>query len=117
MPSNSAQSSNLLDLLQVTLTTEREAGDLTKLDPVTIAAALDRIAALDNQIQLGNHLGLDEFYSLKEHLSTIVSIRTRKICGWLGYARPTNMLPNEATFYDTVAAATIALRDAWGLTE
>lgn len=116
-------SSDLLTSLNVALMTERQTGDLQKLDPATITRALDQLAELEKQIRLaphdpGAHRDLrNEHDAISDHLGTLIAFRSKKMLGAVGYYRPPNMLPVEADYFDRVSAATAAMRDAWGLTE
>lgn len=100
------------------LSAERDAGDLCRLDPRTIADAIERIDVLTTEMRLSLDLsGMDEHDSIVDHLGTIVSLRSRKICGYVGRGRPANMTRPETVYYDSLEAATLLLRDAWGLKE
>lgn len=115
MPSNRSASSDVLDHLQLALSTEREAGDLCRVDAVMIAAALDQIAALTEQARLGNRLVMNDLDAITDHLGTLVSFRRQKVASSIGRGRPPNMLPAEAAYLDGLTALTATLEDAWGL--
>ena len=115
MPGNRSPSSDIIDRLQLALFTERETAGLCQVDAVMIAAALDQIAALTDQVRLGNRLVLDELDAIADHLGTLVSFRRQKITASVGRGRPSNMLPAEAAYLDGLTSLTAALEDAWGL--
>lgn len=109
--------SDIIDRLQLILATEREAGDLVRLDPVTIAAALERLGELDAQVRLGNIVLMDEYDSISDFLGTLVTFRARKMMAHIGRGAPANMMPAEQQFFADISAAVATLRDAWGLPE
>ena len=115
MPGNRSPSSDLLDRLQIALTTERDAAGLTRLDPAIITDATARMDELTEQVRLGNRLVLDELDAIGDMLGTLVSFRRQKIASSVGRGRPANMLPAEAAYLDGLVSLTAALEDAWGL--
>ena len=115
MPGNRSPSSDLLDRLQIALTTERDAAGLTRLDPAIITDATARMDELTEQVRLGNRLVLDELDAIGDMLGTLVSFRRQKVAASIGRGRPANMLPAEAAFLDGLTALTATLEDAWGL--
>lgn len=116
MHGGASVSSNLLSALNLALMAERQTGDLQKLDPATIAAAIARCAELTAEMRTTRDLsGMNEHDAIADHLGTLIAFRSRKLLGAIGYYRPPNMLPVEADYFDQVSAATAAMRDAWGL--
>jgi hypothetical protein len=115
MPGNRSPSSDLLDRLQIALTTERDAAGLTRLDPAIITDATARMDELTEQVRLGNRLVLDELDAIGDMFGTLVNFRRQKITACIGRDRPQHMLPAEAAYYDGLVSLTATLEDAWGL--
>ena len=107
--------SEILDTLMLSLSTERDAAGLTRLDPAIITDATARMDELTEQARLGNTLVLDELDAIGDMLGTLVSFRRQKIAASVGRGRPANMLPAEAAYLDGLTALTATLEDAWGL--
>jgi hypothetical protein len=116
MPGTESPSSNLLSALNLALMTERQTGDLQKLDPATITGALERLAELAAEMRTTRDLsGMNEHDAIADHIGTLISFRRQKIAASIGRGRPANMLPAEAAYLDGLTALTATLEDAWGL--
>ena len=107
--------SEILDTLMLSLSTERDAAGLTRLDPAIITDATARMDELTEQARLGNHLVMEELDAIGDMLGTLVSFRRQKVASSVGRGRPPNMLPAEAAYLDGLTALTATLEDAWGL--
>jgi hypothetical protein len=108
-------SSDVLDRLQLTLATERDAAGLTRLDPAIITDVATRMTDLVAQSRAGNADGIDEYDALADMLGTLANFRRQKIAATVGRGRPANMLPAEAAYLDGLTALTATLEDAWGI--
>lgn len=115
MPSTRSPHSDIPEHLQLALAAERDAGDLCRVDAGMIAASLDRVAELTEQVRRGNRLVLDELDAITDMLGTLVNFRRQKIAASVGRYRPANMLPAEAVYLDGIEALTSTLEDAWGI--
>lgn len=116
MPGTESPHSSLLSALNLALMTERQTGDLQKLDPATIAAALDRLAELTAEMRTTRDLSvMDELDAIGDMFGTLANFRRQKIAASIGRGRPANMLPAEAAYLDGLTALTATLEDAWGL--
>jgi hypothetical protein len=107
--------SEILDTLMLSLSAERDAAGLLRLDPAIITDATARMDELAGQVRLGNHLVMDELDALTDMFGTLANFRRQKIASSIGRGRPPNMLPAEAAYLDGLATLTTALEDAWGL--
>jgi len=107
--------SEILDTLMLSLSTERDAAGLTRLDPAIITDATARMDELTEQARLGNTLVMDELDALVDMFGTLANFRRQKIAASVGRGRPPNMLPAEAAYLDGLTALTATLEDAWGL--
>ncbi|MFA6619372.1 MAG: hypothetical protein WCT23_09935 [Candidatus Neomarinimicrobiota bacterium] len=107
--------SEILDTLMLSLSAERDAAGLIRLDPAIITDATARMDELTEQARLGNHLVMDELDALTDMFGTLANFRRQKIASSIGRGRPPNMLPAEAAYLDGLATLTATLEDAWGL--
>lgn len=107
--------SEILDTLMLSLSTERDAAGLTRLDPAIITDATARMDELTEQVRLGNTLVMDELDALVDMFGTLANFRRQKIAASVGRGRPPNMLPAEAAYLDGLTALTATLEDAWGI--
>ena len=57
----------------------------------------------------------NSFTGFVDHLGALATFRAKKIAGAVGYDRLSNMLPQEAVYYDAIQAATNELMGAWGV--
>ena len=107
--------SEILDTLMLSLSAERDAAGLTRLDPAIITDATARMDELTEQVRLGNTLVMDELDALVDMFGTLANFRRQKVASFVGRGRPANMLPAEAVYLDGLTALTATLEDAWGL--
>jgi len=107
--------SEILDTLMLSLSAERDAAGLLRLDPAIITDATARMDELTEQVRLGNTLVMDELDALVDMFGTLANFRRQKIAASVGRGRPPNMLPAEAAYLDGLTALTATLEDAWGL--
>jgi hypothetical protein len=107
--------SDILDTFALVLAIERDAVGLTRLDPAIITDATARTDDLTAQVRAGDPDGVDEIDALTDILDTLAMFRRQKIAAAVGRARPSNMLPTEAVYFDAISAAAAALNEAWGL--
>lgn len=107
--------SEILDTLMLSLSTERDAAGLTRLDPAIITDATARMDELTEQARLGNTLVMNEHDAIADIIGTLISFRRQKVAASVGRGRPANMLPAEAAYLDGLTALTATLEDAWGL--
>jgi hypothetical protein len=107
--------SEILDTLMLSLSAERDAAGLLRLDPAIITDATARMDELTEQVRLGNTLVMDELDALVDMFGTLANFRRQKIAASVGRGRPPNMLPAEAAYLDGLVSLTAALEDAWGL--
>lgn len=99
----SSGSPDLLDMLQMMLSTERDSPDLTRLDSPTIEAAREELQRLSNEIRAGKDTSLLERYDAIEiHLGTLNTFRVKKMMENLGAGRLKNATDEEAVFYTTL---------------
>lgn len=106
--------SEILDTFTILLETERTVAYLTRLDPAIIVDVIARMDELTEQIRDNPH-GMDEVYSLDDMRETLARFRREKITASVGFERPSNMLPQEAAYYDALQAATNELMQVWGV--
>ena len=107
--------SEILDTLMLSLSAERDAAGLLRLDPAIITDATARMDELTEQVRLGNTLVMDELDALVDMFGTLANFRRQKIAASVGRGRPPNMLPAEAAYLDGLTALTATLEDAWGI--
>ena len=107
--------SEILDTLMLSLSAERDAAGLLRLDPAIITDATARTDELAEQARLGNTLVMDELDALVDMFGTLANFRRQKIASFVGRGRPPNMLPAEAAYLDGLTALTATLEDAWGI--
>ena len=107
--------SEILDTLMLSLSAERDAAGLTRLDPAIITDATARMDELTEQVRLGNTLVMDELDALTDMFGTLANFRRQKVAASIGRGRPANMLPAEVAYLDGLTALTATLEDAWGL--
>lgn len=107
--------SEILDTLMLSLSAERDAAGLLRLDPAIITDATARTDELTEQVRLGNTLVMDELDALTDMFGTLANFRRQKVASFVGRGRPPNMLPAEAAYLDGLTALTATLEDAWGI--
>ena len=107
--------SEILDTLMLSLSAERDAAGLLRLDPAIITGATARMTDLVAQARTGNADGIDEYDALADMFGTLANFRRQKIAATVGRGRPANMLPAEAAYLDGLVSLTAALEDAWGI--